>query len=72
MTDIKRLYFTFSALKFIHIVLTILRNYALKKKNTSHFIYQSFENVLGIKVFDLYVLWGIQISELSIKIHKFA
>jgi len=48
MTDIKRLYFPFSALKFIHIVLTIQRNFALKKKNITHFIYQSFENVFGI------------------------
>jgi hypothetical protein len=48
MTDIKRLYFPFSALKFIHIVPTIQRNFALKKKNISHFIYQSFENVFGI------------------------
>ncbi len=48
MTDIKRLYFPFSALKFIHIVPTIQRNFALKKKNISHFIYQSFENAFGI------------------------
>jgi len=48
MTDIKQLYSPFSALKFIHIVFTIQRNFALKKKNISHFIYQSFKNVFGI------------------------
>ncbi len=51
MTDIKRLYFPFSALKFIYIMPTIQRNFALKKKNTTHFIYQSFENVFGITMF---------------------
>jgi len=48
MIDIKRLYFHFSALKFIYIAPTIQRNFALKKKNITHFIYQSFENVFGI------------------------
>jgi len=51
MTNIKRLYFPFSALKLIHIVPTIQRNFALKKKNISHFIYQLFENVFGINLY---------------------
>ncbi len=36
MLDLKGLYSPFSALKFIHIVPTIQRDFALKKKNISH------------------------------------
>jgi len=43
-------YFPFSALKFIHIAPTIQRNFALKKKNITHFIIQSFENAFGINM----------------------
>ncbi len=48
MIDIKHLDFPFSSLKFIHIVPTIQRNFAIKNKNITHYIYQSFENVFGI------------------------
>jgi len=48
MIDIKRLDLPFSSLKFIHIVPTIQRNFAIKNKNITHYIYQSFENVFGI------------------------